>query len=339
MPNPKKESLRVNEFGKQLKADEPSRRRRQRPESNIQADQDVSDWSKEVIRIGDMRVDYAPKPGYQRNLDAKWVIKTSPHFDFEKFNQPMVNRRDPNDKVVWIIDGQHRIALAIDFFDLDMNQGIECVVYEGLSVEQEAVKWLAANRDRRAPKAIANHFSAVVANEKDAVAIDKILADRGLRFGTGHTGEVRSIAASYKLHDKKVLPEVLDIMVKAWGMDGANFEANVMIGLGGLVSRYNHLPQWDAQRMATRLSRKRPAQLAAQARQAKAADPDDHGSLAEFVARKLTQEYNRNLHDTDKRVPPWDTARPPKYWWDKPEVSRKHGESTKKTGGQRRRAA
>ncbi|GAA5615382.1 hypothetical protein CP981_04230 [Streptomyces platensis] len=114
------------------------------------------------IRVGDLHVDQSltsarlfgtntgegAGPAAQRKKDIAWTARLTKMWDPFALLPAIVSLRE--DGLHYLLDGQHSTEVAVDKEGPDFLR--DCMVYEGLSAEQEAKLFLPANRDRKAVK-------------------------------------------------------------------------------------------------------------------------------------------------------------------------------------------
>jgi len=81
-------------------------------------------------------------PLAQRDLRQAWVDKILANLDLEQIGVPIVNLRDGDTDIYYVIDGQHRVAALRAFFEADPSIKIQCWTYFGLTQDVEAEKFL-----------------------------------------------------------------------------------------------------------------------------------------------------------------------------------------------------
>jgi hypothetical protein len=174
-------------------------------------------------------------PLAQRELNQARVDHLVANFNVEEIGTPTVNRRGGS---LFIIDGQHRIQAM-----RDMNWGdqqIQCWVYEGLSEEEEAEKFLQLN-DTLTVNAFAKFRVGVRAGREDECAIDTIVQKAGLCVSqdkvAGAISAVGTLRRVYTRSDGPTLARTLGVIRDAYGDSG--LEAAVIDGIGLLCQRYN----------------------------------------------------------------------------------------------------
>ena len=174
-------------------------------------------------------------PLAQRELNEAWAEHLSLNFDLEKMATPVLNLRDGH---FYIIDGQHTIeALKLIGWG---DQQIECWVYQGLTTEEEAEKFLSLN-DRRQVPSVPRFKAAVHAEREEESDIDRIVRAQGLVVTRdkvpGAVGAVATLQRVYRRSDGKTLGRTLRIIRDAFG--DAGLDAPIIDGLGHVCQRYN----------------------------------------------------------------------------------------------------
>jgi hypothetical protein len=169
-------------------------------------------------------------------------------------------------RIPYVIDGQHRVRAA-------MEQGlgdtkILCHVYVGLTVEEEARKFLALN-DIRAVSSLDRYRAGLVANDPVCVGVRDTLAAHGLRIGSGDSdGVVRCVGRAVALYerDPRLLDSVAAVLTESWGSRATAFDQVVFAGVGTVVGAYNG--ELDRRALVRKLSGYRggPSALAGDAR-------------------------------------------------------------------------
>lgn len=129
--------------------------------------------SAEVVTIAEINVD----PDYQRDLRHDLVNKIAREYDIVKAGPILLSTR--SDGSVWCVDGQHRMAGALQAGETEMLAN----VIHGLSKEDEAELRLARN-DRR-PDTIYEVFrSRLVMGDKKAHALQEVVRQQGGEINT-----------------------------------------------------------------------------------------------------------------------------------------------------------
>lgn len=159
-------------------------------------------------------------------------------FDLDKFGTPVLSERQGK---FYIIDGQHRIEAIKRWLGLGWEkQKIECLVYGGLSEEEEAEKFLSMN-DVLSVNCFDKFRVSVAAGRIDEVHIQKIVQGAGLCISKdkipGAIGCVSTLKRIYLRSNGDILARALRITRDSFG--DAGFDARVIDGMGHFCQRYN----------------------------------------------------------------------------------------------------
>jgi hypothetical protein len=172
----------------------------------------------------------------QRDFNPKWAADLAARFDPEEMGNPTVNHRDG---LFHIIDGQHRVeALKLHLGEGKWeDRSVESRVYEGLTDQQEAEKFLKLN-DRLKPHVFDEFRVSVEAGRETEAEISRIVTEMGLKIsrngnGITATGTLKKI---YLRGGQAVLARTLIIIREAYGEAG--LEGPVIEGVGLVVQRY-----------------------------------------------------------------------------------------------------
>lgn len=198
----------------------------------------------QFVPLSSMRIN----PLAQRELNQAWVNKIARAFELEEMGNPVVNHRDG---LFYLIDGQHRIeALKLWLGPGWEDQHVECQVYEGLTEQQEAERFLRL-QSRLTPAAFDAFRVAVSAGRADEAHISEIITGLGLSIarskrGISATGTLKRV---YAQGGPAVLERALRLIRDAYGEAG--FDAHIIDGLGLFCRRY---PRVSDERVVKKLS-------------------------------------------------------------------------------------
>lgn len=181
-----------------------------------------------------------------RPVYGPWVAQRKDRFDVNKLGVPIVSERTDGTRV-WL-DGQNRGALLalVGWGD----QLIDCKVFRGLTVRQEAELFLGHNDNRRVG-AIYRFLARVTAGEVEAVAISDIVRGAGWRIGDQNGPDtITAVAALEKVFqgDQRdpvegvapgwALQRTLSTVTDAWGFKSDTANGEIIKGIGALYNRY-----------------------------------------------------------------------------------------------------
>jgi hypothetical protein len=247
------------------------------------------------VPITDLHVD----PTVQRPLNRHRVNQIKQEFDPDAVGVLHISERhNGNGQPRYVvIDGQHRRAAILEMGWTD--QRVECKPWHDLTVPQEAKLFVLLNNTAK-PRRIDRFQKRVVAEDPDAVTIDKIVRSHGFRISDQHGP--RLIASTEALEgiyrgDLRTRtgphPEALDatlrVMTKAWGQDQA-IDGRVLYGLGLVMVR--HVGEVDEAALARKLAGfpGGPANLLGKARGLRELQG---GTVVKCLAATIIELYNR----------------------------------------------
>lgn len=260
-------------------------------------------------------------PAYERPLSTIKVRKIVREFNPDAVGVLMTSRRSDSSNV--LIDGQHRCAafLAMEWGE----QRLPCLVYHGLTLEQEAELFVVYNRDRSKPLQHDLFRAEVAAGNPAAMEIVKVLGRHGLSVTQFReqgkdthrkAGVVSAVGALKRIHAQAgpvVLDETISVLKEAWGEEYGNqaYTNPLLQGVALVLARYS--PRLvNRKRLVAKLAEITPAGLTAQARvlAQHSSTSGSHG-LMTYIAIVIIGAYNKKLHEKITFNPAESTAR---YW-------------------------
>jgi hypothetical protein len=224
----------------------------------------ISDPELEVLDLDALKVDaYA-----QRGYDNKWAKELHDNWDDDKVGVFRVSRR--TDGGLYLMDGQHRTGALRMFSELTEDERqVLGLVYEGLTIQQEAELYLAFNSKTRKANPVDTFRLERVAEEPEAVNIQLVLDKHGLivQMGTG-AHQVAAVAALrwvYRLGGVDLLDRTFTVIEKSWGVqDRWARDGNILRAIGWVLHK---IPYLDQGSLEDKLGKSgRPGQLLGQAR-------------------------------------------------------------------------
>jgi hypothetical protein len=248
-------------------------------------DQVLSSWPYryEIVDLGRLTVDHK----YQRSLTSL-VDRIAEEFNPAMVGCLIVSERE-NGRLA-VVDGQTRFRGAEKSGKVD---AVPCLIYEGLTVADEARLFAALQRNRRN---IATHerFSAdLVAKEPMAMEIAAILKEFGLKVG-GKSDELKSVAALESVwkreKDGELLRRTIHVLQTAWprGTVKDVYGADLIRG----VARFLQGSGIDDKRLIARLERTNPGQLKVRASNVREGKGGG-GNASAHMAEAILTEYSR----------------------------------------------
>jgi len=147
---------------------------------------------------------------------------------------------EQNDGSFVVLDGQHRhfalLANGLGEWEVD------CLVYHGLTVKQEARLFLGLNNNQK-PRPMDKYLAGVEAQEPMYVDIEGILRKHGLKVSTyPGDGTVQAVTALTRLYEKQpdgvLLDRTLGLVLAVWGPMKGTLEKPVLEGVGMFLNTY-----------------------------------------------------------------------------------------------------
>jgi hypothetical protein len=234
---------------------------------------------------------------YQRPLTDAHVNRIGREYNREYFGVIVVSKRE--DGRHYVIDGQHRLAAMIKIGKGDIK--VPCMVYEGLTVGQEADMFVSQTKSRNIHP-IDLYRARMFAGEPKILEINQIVEEAGLVVkNDNHAATIRAPHAVEMIYDaggKDHLKTVLDIVYEVWGEDRRGIQAGIVRGVDVFIRRYDKL--YDRNRFVTILQTTSRPKIDGMAR-----------SMGEFIneraftlyARAFVTLYNGKLRSG--RLPEW----------------------------------
>lgn len=193
-------------------------------------------------------------PEYQREIIKARVKHLTEHWNLEDVGAVTVSIRPGEPNKAYVIDGQHRVRAAMDLGLGDTK--VLCHVYRGLTRDEEARKFLAAN-DSRAVTPFDKYRAGLVAGDQVALKTKEIAESFGWNVGDGGSrdGQIACVGQIMKLceRDPVLLEDTLRVTTEAWGTRASAAEAGLLGGLSQVVASYNG--ELDHAALAKKLSK------------------------------------------------------------------------------------
>lgn|SRR5262245_1140190 len=234
----------------------------------------------------------------QRTFDNKHAAKIEANWDPQFIGTLIVSRRE-ND-TLYVIDGQHRCVVALR---KDPAAIMDCTVYEGLSVEEEALMFLYFNRHRKQPNAYDQYKLGLAARLPVEIRMCNEAMARGLDYGLSPSKTtIAAVAACRRIvnMDKLetgLLQDTLMYSELAFGAGKDSWDNNLLQGIARLIN--HNRARLDHDRLIDKLRTNTIVSWQALALQG---TKGGGGSVSRSIAmsRAIRDEYNKRLSATRK---------------------------------------
>jgi len=256
----------------------------------------------ERVPVSSIRVDT-----YQGDLVPTRVRNITSKFDASIFQPITTSLRENGD--IYVMDGKHRLAAARTLG----HASIVCVIYDGLSYEDEARFFAETQRtsNRRALSALELFKARIEYGEPQARSIMNILDHHGIRLTTG-ASTARSLKATaivdriYMMMGPRGVDDVLSIVLNAWPDHPSTLHFAILDGVSEFWVRYRD--QVVAGDLSVALSHVTPTAMIAEGRDITNALSSDRGTGVGMMALKY---YNKGRRAN--RLGEWKLRRGAKF--------------------------
>lgn len=241
----------------------------------------------------------------QRPINQGEVNRIAKEFDPAALGTITLSARvdEAGNTTYWVIDGQQRRAGALK---AGFDGPVRADIHYGLTLADEAKLFRELNF-RRAVQPVQLFKTALIEEDPDALAVDKILRDLGIAFGTprGFMGAKSALRLVHRRNGETTLRWAFTQVQKIYDGDGRGgcYDAAVVEAFFHL---YNHFgSRIDETNLYNKLASKGggTADLLGQARTIKATR---NGRLVINVIRAILARYNQGKHAGSKAaLPDW----------------------------------
>ncbi|WP_432524210.1 DUF6551 family protein [Kineococcus sp. SYSU DK006] len=180
-----------------------------------------------AVRVGDLTIDPAmdtTRLYMQREEITAWTEKITENWDLEMLLPALVSKRADGQLV--IIDGQHSNQACIQKEGPGFLR--DAMIYEDLTIQQEAKLFLAANKHRRPVKPFDNFRVSLTAGDALAIRADQEVRALGndLQIAASPSpNRVGAVQALLVMAQKPgMVTRVLKIVSDAWGRDTSTWD-------------------------------------------------------------------------------------------------------------------
>jgi hypothetical protein len=204
------------------------------------------------LRVSDIAID----PAYQKALSEPQLKRMGVSWRPELAGAIEVSHR-ADDRLV-ALDGQHRLVFArrlgVEF--------IRAIVHEGLTTQQEAMRFVLLNTVRSAPKSVDIFNARLVSGDPEAEAVRDEVVKAGFFFPR-HSGEkpYPAILATdiccraFRAGGRVLLADTLTVIGQAWPQDRRSTTAPILSGVAATLYYYGRHPNFLRRTLIERLAR------------------------------------------------------------------------------------
>lgn len=240
---------------------------------------------------------------YQRDVDLKRVARLAESFVPSALGAITVSQR--TDGSLWVIDGSHRTALALQIGLPELN----AIIYDGLTEGEEAALFLELN-DAKAVDAIDKYHASVVAGFSAYAAMDALVKAYGWKVKKSKKrGEIAAVSAlefvysgARELPEEKgwaLLDQTLRVVTNAWGLNPDSTAMVTLRAIAKVLGRYGG--QVDEHRLIRQLQATAPHVLLGESR---GAHKSTGIPITEAFAQRVVQVYNTKIRKNT--LPRWE---------------------------------
>lgn len=242
------------------------------------------------LPVSFLRVDHS----YQKPLSRAHVKKITKDFDPMGVGQIHVSKR--KDGTYWVFDGQHRLEA---YRELGFNE-IDCIVYEGLSIEEESKGYVFYNNTMKQTQ-LQKFKAELLAGVPEAIEINNIVRSAGLGVDIDRNGEpIKAVAALKDIYFKfggNDLRKTLDVLSQSFGTNKQAYQAYVIKGVHKFLKDYSKKDKFDESWLINRYKKFGIAELI---NQANAFHSMHGGSKKDAIGLASVKIYNYNKSKENK---------------------------------------
>lgn len=202
---------------------------------------------------------------YQRTLDKGRTTKMAHKWNQNLAGAMVVSKRSNGH--FYVVDGQHRHA-AIQAME-NPPEFVYCQVFEGLTVEEEALLFHDLDTLRRSLTSGQAFTALMAAKDPAALGITRAAEANGLTVDynrgavAGNLRAFKTLQLIYHRSGEEMLTRILRVVSQAWPTDPHAGASTVLKGLETFLKRY---PTANHRLLVESLGRTTPGQIDAQAR-------------------------------------------------------------------------
>lgn len=224
-------------------------------------------------------------PDYQRPVDPKRVKRIADHFDPDIANPIKVSLRDGK---FYVFDGQHTMNARIL-----MNGGedllVECIVFEGLTKEEEAHLFAEQFGISKALSSGEKQRAKYISGDQEIIELHDAIMAQGIKYDFSQSkanNKIVCYSAILNIFQKTnciEFGEILEIVKRAWDGDADSFRKEILTAMHLFCTTYKGM--YDKETAIRKFSKVSPLKII---RDGKAIN---YGGAKRF-ARELIMIYN-----------------------------------------------
>ncbi|MFE3190716.1 DUF6551 family protein [Nocardia sp. NPDC059240] len=258
----------------------------------------------EQIKVGKLTVDPSMDTGrlyMQREEIAAWTAKITEGWDVEMLLPALVSKRSDGQLV--IIDGQHSNQAAILKEGPDFLRDV--MVYEQLSIKQEAKLFLAANKHRKPVRPFDNFRVSLTAGDPIAIRVNDEVQALGDDLQVAASPSANRVGAVQALlvmgKTPGMVTRVLKVVSTAWGRDASTWDNIILRAVAMVLTWPGNWELADDARLIKVLKKGGSPTIWKQNSVRTRASGGGSASRSTPMALQIVQDYNVNV-DREKTL-------------------------------------
>ena len=172
------------------------------------------------------------KAGYNRGIDRAHVNEIKNDFHEDMVPPTIASFRDGK---YWIIDHQHVSQAQYELNDCDPNTPIKCVVYEGLTYEQEADLYYRLNTGSKPLSFKDKLIGLIESKDETAISFRDLVEQCGYTLGTHSVNTLGACSVAWNIFNGsdgyERLKRLLTLTHECWPSDKNSAHSNILKGL------------------------------------------------------------------------------------------------------------
>lgn len=274
----------------------------------------------DLIRVRDLHVDHRVQ---RDHLNRSKLNKMREEYKRWGLGTLVVSERADGEKV--IIDGQHRWTIAEEIEGEDFE--LECKVYSGLTVAEEAELFVLTNKNQAAANPLDLHKANVTRGDKVAVTLSNAALSQGWIIGSGrrsgdgpgYIAAVKVLEDIYHLGEEwfegggaPLIEDTLAVVTQAWTDDDKAVNQYILKAVGMFiwaVRRWVSESQrdddfFDLEHLASNLQKNVKGGAKGWIEAMRNIADGSELSLQDAMRASLYRMYNRGLTSSSRKLPP-----------------------------------